>query len=72
MFAIFSMLKWVVLIYLVKTGRISESTFNKCKQFATAVLTMTVLHLSMAIHLIESVELVNNGTGDGYYLRRSV
>ncbi|ELR64826.1 hypothetical protein C942_01916 [Photobacterium marinum] len=36
------------------------------------MLTMAMLHVSMAVHLVESVDLVNNGTGDGYYLRRDI
>lgn len=72
MYTIFSLLKWVVLFYLVKTGRISESTFLKFKRLTLSMLTMAMLHVSMAVHLVESVDLVNNGTGDGYYLRRDI
>ncbi|WP_036800325.1 hypothetical protein [Photobacterium marinum] len=72
MYTIFSLLKWVVLFYLVKIGRISESTFLKFKRLTLSMLTMAMLHVSMAVHLVESVDLVNNGTGDGYYLRRDI
>ncbi|PSW17651.1 hypothetical protein C9I98_19235 [Photobacterium sanctipauli] len=70
MYTIFSILKWVVLIYLVKTGRIPESTYIKFKQFTLNAIAMLVLHAALVIHATESVELVSNGTGDGYFLRQ--
>lgn len=72
MYTIFSLLKWLVLIYLVKTGRIKESTFQKWKQMTLNVATMIVLHSTLVIHLIEGGELQRNGTGDGYYLRETL
>ncbi|MGF1684328.1 hypothetical protein [Photobacterium minamisatsumaniensis] len=72
MYTIFSLLKWVVLIYLVKTGRIPESTYIKFKQFTLSAIAMVLLHSTLAVHVIESVDLVSNGTGDGYYLRETM
>ncbi|PSW14368.1 hypothetical protein C9J01_07985 [Photobacterium rosenbergii] len=71
MYTIFSLLKWVVLIYLVKTGRIQESTFLKWKKMTLTAVTMIVLHSTLVIHLVEGVDLQSNGTGDGYYLRET-
>lgn len=72
MYTVLSLFKWVILIYLVKTGRIQQSTLDKCKQLTLSVMTMMLLHSAIVIHLVESVELLTNGTGDGYYLRKTV
>ncbi|WP_146145609.1 hypothetical protein [Photobacterium jeanii] len=70
MYTIFSLLKWVVLIYLVKTGRIPESTLVKCQQFAIATVTTVLVYVSSIAHVVESVDLVSNGIAEGYIQRR--
>ncbi|KMV29840.1 hypothetical protein AB733_15135 [Photobacterium swingsii] len=70
MYTIFSLLKWVVLIYLVKTGRIPESVLIKCQKFTVAAMTMFIVHLAALSHVVESVDLVSNGIAEGYIQRR--
>ncbi|MGF1878615.1 hypothetical protein L4D77_25450 [Photobacterium frigidiphilum] len=72
MYVIFSLLKWVVLIYLVKTGRISESTLIKFKKFSLAVISMVVLHASMIVHVVDSVDFIGGEMTDGYIQRRII
>ncbi|MDO6498575.1 hypothetical protein [Photobacterium sanguinicancri] len=70
MYTIFSLLKWVVLIYLVKTGRIHESVLIKCQKFTLAAMTLFVINIAAVSHVVESVDLVSKGIAEGYIQRR--
>ncbi|KLV08873.1 hypothetical protein ABT56_01245 [Photobacterium aquae] len=69
MYTIFSLLKWIVLIYLVKTGRMKPATLTRFKKFTQSLASMLLLHTALGIYAIESVDLIANGRGDGYSLR---